>query len=114
MKKVKILYSKEAKAVIEYIGNNSLFSKLDLSMHKAIQRKLEILSENPFAGENIHKKLIPQKYKIQGVTNLYRLELPNFWRILYTIKDNKIEILAIILEVVNHKEYNKLFKYRKK
>ncbi|MBI2666896.1 hypothetical protein HYX13_04750 [Candidatus Woesearchaeota archaeon] len=52
-----------------------------------------------------------QKYEI---TNLFRVELPNFWRMLYTLTDGEteIEIIAFVIDVVNHKEYDKKFGYQ--
>jgi len=41
-------------------------------------------------------------------------ELINFWRMLYTIKGDQIEIICFILDIMNHKEYDKKFGYRKK
>ncbi len=32
---------------------------------------------------------------------------------LYTVKDKEIEIIAFILDIVNHKDYNKKFGYKK-
>ena len=33
---------------------------------------------------------------------------------LYTLKGSEIEILCFILEIVDHKKYDKVFGYRKK
>ena len=62
-------------------------------------------------GNNIPKKLIPKTY---DVPNLWRIELSNFWRMLYTIKGDRIEIICFILNIVDHKKYNKIFGYRGK
>jgi len=53
------------------------------------------------------------KYQI---TNLFKVELPNFWRMLYTLEDGdtKIEVIAFVLDLVNHKTYNKKFGYKQK
>ncbi len=81
---------------------------------KSLDRLKEILKQNPQYGQPIAKRLIPQKLLKLGITNLYRIKLPNFWRMLYTIEGNKIEILLFVLNIVNHKDYNKLFKYKNK
>jgi len=90
-------------------------TSFEITLLEAIKQKAKILRENPFYGNQIQKKLIPkefiQKYNIE---NLWRVELPNFWRMLYTIKGNEIEIICFVLEIINHKKYNKLFKYNKK
>lgn len=78
----------------------------------SINRIIEILKQNPQFGEPIRKDLIPDSFKKAGVQNLYRVELSNFWRMIYTIEGNKVEIFLFILSIVNHKQYNKLFGYR--
>ena len=49
-----------------------------------------------------------------GAKNLYRIELPLFWRMLYTLTsaETEIEIIAFGLDVCDHKEYDKRFGYR--
>ena len=66
-------------------------------------------------GNPISKKLIPEEYKRKyGANNLFRIELPNFWRMLYTLTEGetKIEIIAFVLDIINHKDYNKRFGYK--
>ncbi|MCJ7696961.1 MAG: hypothetical protein MUO73_01340 [Thermoplasmata archaeon] len=68
-------------------------------------------------GDPIAKDLIPQEYKEKyDVKNLFRVELPNYWRMLYTLTDDetKIEIIAFVLDFVDHPTYNKKFGYKKK
>ena len=58
----------------------------------------------------IAKRLIPKEY---GVKNLFRVELPNFWRMIYALRteENQIEIIAFVLDIFDHKKYNKRFGY---
>lgn len=68
-------------------------------------------------GDPIAKDLIPQEYKEKyDIKNLFRVELPNYWRMLYTLTDDetKIEIIAFVLDFVDHLTYNKKFGYKKK
>ena len=60
----------------------------------------------------ISKKLIPTSLVKQGIQNLYRVELSNYWRMLYTIEGSKVEIFLFVLSIVDHKDYNKLFGYK--
>ena len=46
------------------------------------------------------------KYQQKEIYNL-----PNAWRLVYTIKEDEIRILSIILEWFNHKDYEKKFNY---
>ena len=50
-----------------------------------------------------------------GITNLFRVELPNYWRMLYTLSngESEIEIIAFVLDLVDHKVYDKKFGYKK-
>ncbi len=83
------------------------------SILRSILRVFDILKENPQFGEPIRKRLIPQKFIEMGVQNLYRAELSNYWRMLYTLEGSQIEIFCFILSIGDHKEYNKLFGYKK-
>jgi len=81
----------------------------------AIERETENLKLNPHRGIQIPKDRIPQVYvKEYGVTNLWKINLPDYWRMIYTIVGNEIEIISILLEFMNHKEYNKIFGYKDK
>jgi len=76
----------------------------------SIDKVKERLKINPQFGDSIKKDLIPKEYKEYG--NLYRVELSNFWRLLYTIKGNEVEIIAFVLAIIDHEEYNKKFGYK--
>lgn len=61
----------------------------------------------------IAKKKIPYKYVVKyNVNNLSRVKLANFWRKIYTLTDNDGEIIVLIVDILNHEEYNKVFGYR--
>jgi hypothetical protein len=40
------------------------------------------------------------------------VELTGFWRMLYTIKGDQIEILCFVLDILDHRDYEKRFGYR--
>ena len=83
----------------------------EIQLFRSIKQKTEFIKANPFYGDNIPKNLIPKQY---AVSNLWRVELSQFWRMLYTIKGDQIEIICFILEIVNHSEYNDIFKYKRR
>ena len=85
----------------------------DKDLKKQLEKAFENLNENAFCGIQIPKKLIPKEYvKRFGVlTNLWKYNLPDAWRLIYTIKNNKVQILSIILEWMDHKTYERRFKY---
>ncbi|MEK6906455.1 MAG: hypothetical protein AABW81_02440 [Nanoarchaeota archaeon] len=71
-------------------------------------RAFEDIEKNAFCGIQIPKKLIPKEYKI---TNLWKYDLPTAWRLLYSIENQQIYVVSIILEWMTHKEYERKFKY---
>jgi hypothetical protein len=82
---------------------------------KSVNQKVELIKDNPHFGDPIAKKLIPKEYVINyNVANLFRVELPAYWRMLYTLTDgeSKIEIIAFVLDIINHKEYDQKFGYK--
>lgn len=60
----------------------------------------------------ISEKLWPNEYiKKYKITNLWKYDLPDGWRLIYTIESNKIKIVSIILEWFDHKNYERKFNY---
>lgn len=109
-KEVRIILRGQAKE--SYLELKKRSDKEAKSILNSIERIKGILKNNPQYGEPISKTLIPISLKAIGVQNLYRVELSNYWRMLYTIEGNKIEIFLFVLNIVDHKEYNKLFGYK--
>ncbi|MEK6933921.1 MAG: hypothetical protein AABW75_03535 [Nanoarchaeota archaeon] len=77
---------------------------------RGIIRAIGNIKENAFVGRNVKKELIPKnlidKYNLN---NLWIYDLPNGWRLLYSITGNEIEIIAAILDWMDHKDYERLF-----
>ncbi len=82
-----------------------------MQLLKSIKQKKDFIKANPFYGDNIKKTLIPKKY---NVSNLWRVELTNFWRMLYTIRGDQIEIVCFMLDIMDHNKYNEIFGYKKR
>ena len=115
MKETIVTLSQEAEEVYRYLNKESENSKTERSLLNAIKQKVELIKENPHYGDPIAKKLFPKEYiRKYGITNLFRIELPNYWRILYTLTDSetKIKIIAFVLDIIDHKDYNKKFGYK--
>jgi len=115
-KKVEVVLSPEAEEIYKYLNEQAPDSKIERSILNAVQKKTELIKANIHYGEPIAKNLIPQEYIIKyGITNLFRVELPNFWRMLYTLTngESEIEIIAFVLDIIDHDKYNKKFGYKK-
>ena len=84
----------------------------DKELYKFIDRAINDLKTNPMCGTKIEKRLWPKEYiKSYDVTNLWKYDMPNAWRLVYTIQTNEIMILGVILEWFDHKEYERRFHY---
>ncbi len=79
---------------------------------KSIKQKIELIKSNVQYGDPVPKKLI--KATGYDVDNLWVADLTGYWRMLYTLKGSQIEVLCFILEIMDHKKYDKLFGYRKR
>lgn len=121
-KEIKVVLSEEA--LEEYnelnrIVGDELQRGVTSSVHQSIFRSVVRvkgwLKENPFAGEQVQKSLIPDYYiNKYSVTNLWRIDLSDYWRLVYTIQSNEVEIIDFVLNIFDHKKYDKIFGYKKK
>ncbi len=80
---------------------------------KGIIKAIRDLREDAFSGIQIPKRLIPKEYsKKYELSNLWKYDLPNGWRLLYTVTaKNEVELISAILEWFNHKDYERRFNY---
>jgi len=84
----------------------------DKQLHEWISRALSDIQNNAFCGVQIPKKFIPEEYtKKYSIKNLWKYNLPNAWRLLYSIEGREVKIISIILEWLDHKNYERKFKY---
>jgi len=80
---------------------------------KALIKAIRDIKENCYCGRNVKKKLIPKKLiEKHGINNLWIYNLPSAWRLLYSLTNSgEIELIAVVLDWMNHKDYEKLFKF---
>ncbi len=119
-KEVVVKLSEEADQVYQelnkIVGEEKL-KGIDSSFHQTLLRSInrvrDLLKQNPFAGDQVKKKQIPLKY-IQkfDVDNAWRIELADRWKLVYTITGNQIEIITFIMDIFDHKDYDKVFGYK--
>lgn len=121
MKEVKVIFEGDAKEEylrLNFIVNQEIQKGIKKSENqillKSINSKIELLKNNPQAGRAVKKSLIPLKYIQKDITNLWILNLSNFWRLLYNIQTDQVIIFCFILEYGDHNKYNDLFGFKKK
>ncbi|KHO54961.1 MAG: hypothetical protein QT10_C0008G0013 [archaeon GW2011_AR19] len=56
--------------------------------------------------KKVNPKELKQKYNID---NLWIYNLRKDWRLLYSIGKDEIELIAVVLDWMNHKDYERLF-----
>lgn len=83
----------------------------------AVNDIIQSLKDDLITGEHVRHYQIPQYYKRRhNVQSLYRVELPQHWRLIYTLQTftQGERPVALLLELMNHDLYNKRFGYFKK
>jgi hypothetical protein len=85
--------------------------KQDRMLKNAYQRTVDALKANFLHGEIVP---IPPDHRFDGMTNLRCEDLAGFWRLLYTVISTQEGIHVLILDVVPHREYDRLFGVRRK
>lgn len=70
------------------------------------------LAQSAEAGKHIRKALWPAEYcRKYGITNLWKLNLDAFWRVIYTLRGEQAEIIGFVIDLLDHKKYERKFKY---
>jgi len=119
-KEVSVRLSNEANQVYEELnklvgeeklkGINSSFHQ---TLLRSIKRVSDLLKQNPFAGDQVPKRQAPGKYMLKyDADNVWRIELADRWRMVYTITGDQIEIITFVMDIFDHKEYDKVFGYK--
>ncbi len=94
---------------------SGITSSKDISLANAINKIFDVLANNPFYGENAKKDLIPKEYRQKyDADNLFIVDLLDYWRMIYTLESDEIEIIAFVLDIIDHKKYDKKFGFRKR
>ncbi len=107
-------------AYVSFVDHNKelLFDKLKTGvdfegkLHKSISKVILFIKRNPLFGEKIPKQVWPKEYKRKySISSLWKCNLIEGWRIIYTIKTDEVMTLCVILEWFSHKEYERRFNY---
>lgn len=87
------------------------------NIRTAVQDVIDNLKKGQRLGDHIKKKDIPKYYiKKHKIPILYLVDLPQWWRVTYTIMEFEVknELSGLMLELMNHDQYNKRFGIFKK
>ena len=101
---------------------NGASSSFHQTLLRSIDSKFSILTANCCYGVQLAKSHMPPKYDKYSLTNLWKVDLSGYWRMIYTLRQPQregaeieiIEIFLDVLDIVDHPAYDKIFGYRKK
>ena len=121
-KEVHVYFSDDASAMYKELQDrvleqrkNGIENSFEMQLLKAIEREIGNLKINPQKGLPIRRsyisKQVVQRY---GTNKLWKIELVSFWRLIYTLTGDEIKIITFILEIMDHKRYDKIFGWRGK
>ena len=81
-------------------------------LHKELERAFSSICNDAFFGRRVKKELIPKELKIKyNINNLWIYDLSGGWRLIYSLVNDDIELISIVLYWMNHKDYERLFKF---
>tara|TARA_Y100000310_G_scaffold342439_1_gene445715 strand:- start:321 stop:692 length:372 start_codon:yes stop_codon:yes gene_type:complete len=107
-------YKELQKKVLEE-REKEIENSLNTQLLKAINREIQNLKIDPQRGTHISRKnmskAVIERY---GTDRLWKIDLVGYWRLIYTITGDDVKVIAFILEFFDHKEYDKVFGYKKK
>ncbi|RLG15143.1 MAG: hypothetical protein DRN66_00190 [Candidatus Nanohalarchaeota archaeon] len=121
MKPIKLVLGKKANEeyqTLNKIAGEETEKGINKSVHqqllKSINKAFDLLKQNPVAGMQMPKKNIPKTYiDGYGINNLWKFNLTSYWQVVYSLRTNEIEIIELILDIIDHKKYDKIFGYKK-
>ena len=87
-------------------GDNS-----EKELFRLMNQAIDNIEENAFCGIHLPKRLIPEAYIKKNIKNLWKYDLPRGWRLMYSIVNEELVVVSIVLEWFDHKEYERRFKY---
>lgn len=120
-KPVKVLITGDAKEEFEKLNetvgeeiSKGVTGSDHQTLFNSIKQKIELLRDNPQYGNHLEKRKIPKEYISKyDVNNLWKVNLAGAWRRVYTISGSEIEIISLILDILDHKNYEKKAPIRK-
>lgn len=86
----------------------------DSKLFKSITDTINLIKKDPTLGDHVSHAKIPSYYiKKYKIKTLFRIELIDYWRLLYSIQTfDDVGIGILVLEALDHEKYNKRFGYK--
>jgi hypothetical protein len=80
------------------------------SIARRVRTLRPILLADCLHGEVVRKPAIPRSLSEKyGLENLFVEDLPNFWRFLYTVVRHSGKRMIVVIEIVDHRTYDRWF-----
>ena len=83
--------------------------------YKLLIKGIEKLKMDYRSGAHISKKKNKKAFEFYqrkyGIENLWKLNVSQDWRMPYTVVSDGIEIVCFVLDLMDHKRYDKVFGY---
>lgn len=119
---VRVIFSEEAEQeyqklvdIVKDEHKTGIWKSENTRLLKSIDEKIERLKYAPDSGTQIPRRQFPTKYLAEyEINNLWKINLFNYWRLVYTLRGDKIEVLCIVLDLIDHPDYDKIFGYKKR
>lgn len=84
----------------------------EVDLFNSINKAMDEIERDAFCGIQIPKRLIPKEYREKYyIANLWKYDLPKGWRLVYSIFNDEIVIISLVIEWFDHKDYERRFKY---
>ena len=80
-----------------------------------IDKGISQLARDAETGKQVSKRKWPKEYiqKYQ-ISNLWKLNLDKYWRMIYTLRGRRAQIIGFVIDILDHKRYDKKFGYKSK
>ena len=107
------------KAALYFIDDNARHAFSALAFGKAEEKELsrelkvafDAITLDAFCGIQVPKHLIPKSYAKYGIDNLWKYNFHKSWRLMYTVVGDGENVIALVIEWLPHKEYERRFGY---
>lgn len=86
--------------------------KKDDALYKVVRNIINDLKNDKIVGIRLKREQIPKYYiKRHNVNAVFKVDLPGYWRLIYGITAIHGEKKALLMELFDHKRYDKRFGY---